>query len=272
MKNKLFLIVLFAVLLLDSRAQSIINSVAPLTTAGNFFTTSINSGNTINTNGWGSNLLIQGSGGSGGAITFRNESYSTRAVHFIGGPSANPVGDFWHGIQTGTPGSTVANTYAYHICGTDNNNAIGMTLGDVRFINSVFVNTRLAVNTTNPTATLHNSGSVRFQNLTTGTPTTLLGTDVSGNVYSADGLRLNQSFTDYGTFYRYGVNTSASGSKITSISAGPTGNGRMAAAEFLATSDERFKKDIKILENVTSKIMRLRGVSYTWKVEEYKDR
>jgi len=45
-----------------------------------------------------------------------------------------------------------------------------------------------------------------------------------------------------------------------------------ASGQFISGSDERFKKDIKPLDNVLERIDRLQGVSFSWRQEEFSER
>jgi hypothetical protein len=49
-------------------------------------------------------------------------------------------------------------------------------------------------------------------------------------------------------------------------------NGYVYSPYAFQTSDIRFKKNIKELDNVLEKVMKLRGVKYEWRAEEYPDR
>ena len=49
-------------------------------------------------------------------------------------------------------------------------------------------------------------------------------------------------------------------------------SGNVLAAGYLYTSDRRFKKNIKTLEDPLEKILQLRGVSFDWRVEEFPER
>ncbi|MCH8904367.1 MAG: tail fiber domain-containing protein, partial [Bacteroidetes bacterium] len=49
-------------------------------------------------------------------------------------------------------------------------------------------------------------------------------------------------------------------------------NGKMKSDGYTETSDRRLKKEIHTLENALDKVMALRGVSYYWRVDEFKDR
>jgi hypothetical protein len=49
-------------------------------------------------------------------------------------------------------------------------------------------------------------------------------------------------------------------------------NGLTTATAFVATSDKRFKKDIKPIENALDKINKLTGVTYNWRTSEFKER
>ena len=48
--------------------------------------------------------------------------------------------------------------------------------------------------------------------------------------------------------------------------------GNVTAPQFIATSDKIYKKDIKTVENPTSIIKKMRGVSYIWKENFTEDR
>ncbi len=88
----------------------------------------------------------------------------------------------------------------------------------------------LGIGTTSPTARLHTNGTVRFQNIpTTSSGTYILTTDFSGNVRR----RLASSFSARGAVF----------------------------------SDNKYKKDVKEIDNALEAILKLSGKSYSWKKE-----
>ncbi len=157
-----------------------------------------------------------------------------------------------------------------------------------------------------PTAQLHTTGTVRFQGIATdNTFNEVVVIDANGNLakrtYSA-GASLSCTTVNYlpkvsgtntmgcsqifdnGTSVGIGTNTgftyTGGGAVITSGGGGiPVGttialkvNGLTSATSYVATSDKRFKKDIKSIENAMDLVNKLQGVSYKWRSSEFKER
>lgn len=99
----------------------------------------------------------------------------------------------------------------------------------------------LGIGTTNPTAQLHTTGTVRFQNLGSSSSNYFLVVDSNGNIRR-----------------RYVSNI---------------GGGGPCLCPFLKSapnSDAKFKKDIKDIDNPISKVLQLTGREYNWNTSEYK--
>ena len=99
----------------------------------------------------------------------------------------------------------------------------------------------LGIGTTSPTAQLHTTSTVRFQNLGSSSSNYFLVVDSNGNVRR-----------------RYVSNI---------------GGGDRCLCPYLKSapnSDGKFKKDIKDIDNPISKVLQLAGKEYNWNTSEYK--
>jgi hypothetical protein len=155
-----------------------------------------------------------------------------------------------------------------------------------------------------PTAQLHTLGTVRFQGITTdNTMNEVVVLDANGNLakraFPSTGATLSCSSVNYlskvtgsgvlncsqifddGTSVGIGTNTGftySGGGAVLSTGGSLPGtitlkvNGLTTADAFVATSDKRFKKDIKPIENALDKINKLTGVTYNWRADEFKER
>lgn len=160
-------------------------------------------------------------------------------------------------------------------------------LGDVLMLMNS--NGELGINTSNPTARLHVDGSVRFQNLSSGTGINYLTTDANGNVYHEPlsnltledydwykSLNGNQTTTfpssnsdDIFTLGRVGIGGAASLSETPSGTTNPMpitltvyGNSYASAGQW-TSSDQRYKKDIQEIRGSANKVLEgLTGYSY----------
>lgn len=163
----------------------------------------------------------------------------------------------------------------------------------------------VGIGTGAPTAQLHTTGGVRFQGLTTAAYTETVVIDANGNLakrpYSA-GATLSCAFTnliprvtgtntlgcseifDNGTSVGIGIASgfgftqpAGTGVLIPSSWTAPANfklyvNGDTRASGYFAISDERFKTNIKPLKKPLDILKRLRGVSYDWRYDAFKDR
>ena len=164
----------------------------------------------------------------------------------------------------------------------------------------------LGIGTPAPSEQLHTTSGVRFAGLTTGgTPNNTVVSDATGKLWlraiptsgisnacttinfvpkvstTGGNLSCSQIF-DNGT--SVGIGTS-SGFAYTWVS-GLTGttpppasgnvrlfvNGVTKALAYFATSDVRYKKDIKSINNASDIISKLDGKTYFWKTDEYKEK
>lgn len=166
-------------------------------------------------------------------------------------------------------------------------------------------NGNVGIGTGGPTAQLHTTGSVRFQGIVTAAHPEVVVIDASGNLakrpYSSgttlacvtanqvpkvtgiNTLGCSQIF-DNGTSVGIGISTgfaftqpSGSGALIHSTWTAPADfklyvNGNTRASGYFAISDERFKMNIKPLEGPLDKLKQVKGVTYNWRVNEFKDR
>ncbi len=192
---------------------------------------------------------------------------------FIGGPAFD--GDFYIGTKIGLTTDTTPN-YLMRFSRTKGSPAgivAGQIMaGQVDCFRDFIVNNgnnRVGIGTSTPTTRLHAVGGVRFENLSTATPTRLIGIDVSGNVCPAPGFSADQYvFTSYANYARTGIVYNNNMTTLVRLYA----YGSIGATEFVATSDRRFKKDIQPIPDGLAKIQKLNGVSYHWRKDEFKDR
>lgn len=69
-----------------------------------------------------------------------------------------------------------------------------------------------------------------------------------------------------------GIGTTTPGYKLDVQGGDINASGSVRAAGVALTSDIRYKEDIAPLENVLEKILKIRGVSYNWKAEEFPEK
>ncbi|WP_413612353.1 tail fiber domain-containing protein [Bdellovibrio sp. HCB-110] len=105
-----------------------------------------------------------------------------------------------------------------------------------------------------------------------------------GNGYATVGLQNDLSFTYWsGTTAttilsldsvasNVGIGTTSPGYKLDVQGGDINASGSVRSAGVALTSDIRFKKDIQVLDHSLEKILKLRGVSYNWKTQEYPER
>ena len=157
----------------------------------------------------------------------------------------------------------------------------------------IYTNGRVGIGVSSPSAQLHTTSTVRFQNLPNGTaPTYLLGTDSSGNVreYSPNngGVALDrcllprgQTQTNFLTKItltgdltcsqvfdngqNVGVGTVTPDEKLTV-------NGIVKANGAIFISDKKFKTEINKIQNSLSLVTKLDGKTYYWKANEFKSK
>lgn len=157
-----------------------------------------------------------------------------------------------------------------------------------------------------PTEQLHTTAGVRFAGLVAGgAPTSMVVADVDGKLWRANLPTGNATLTcgnvnfvpkvtaantmgcsqifDNGVSVGIGTTNgfiySGAGGVLGSGALPNAGdvitlrvNGLTQATAFIATSDGRFKKDIKTIENALDKISKLNGVTYNWRSEEFKSK
>lgn len=144
--------------------------------------------------------------------------------------------------------------------------------------------TNVGINTTAPSAKLHNNGTVRFENLPTSTTNnTFITSDVNGNLarqtvtfgnvnstcFTANfipknngtGLSCSQIF-DNGT--NVGIGTTSPSNKLTV-------NGAVQSISNLFISDIIYKEKIAPINNALELINKLDGKTYNWKVSQFPD-
>ncbi len=149
------------------------------------------------------------------------------------------------------------------------------------------VNGNLGLNTSTPAARFHVNGSVRFQNLPSGSGTSMLVIDNDGDVTKTsfppnvtlncvdenfipkvtgtDQLGCSQILDDGSTVGINGIsNTYMSNPLVLYVN----GNGQ-CTGNWYVTSDRNYKKDITELSGTLNDIQKLRGVHYSFKAEEY---
>jgi hypothetical protein len=160
--------------------------------------------------------------------------------------------------------------------------------------------TNIGINTTTPTAKLHNNGSVRLENLpNVNTNTYLIGSDINGNLTkqitnfgnlsstcfttnfipknNGTALTCSQIF-DNGTSVGIGTssnfNYSTSG-LATTTTGYTTGTLKLNIAGvtrgnvFISTSDQSYKLNITPISDALSKVLKLNGVTYNWDLNNY---
>ena len=94
--------------------------------------------------------------------------------------------------------------------------------------------------------------------------TPLLSAEPDGTIRKTN-ILLNSSASSY-TDYGYG-GTSYYGT--TTLGVAMAVGGRLSATEYLATSDLRYKQNVKAITDPINKIKSLRGVTYNWKSKEF---
>jgi hypothetical protein len=149
-----------------------------------------------------------------------------------------------------------------------------------------------------PTADFHTKGTVRHQNLPSGSGTPLVA-DINGNVFvssapllqnschtigmvpkvtSANGdLNCSQVFDDG---FSVGIGTTGpflfgGGSPIFGTPAGTMKldvAGTFRAVSVVVTSDAKYKTQVTSLENSLDKVMKLNGVEYYWNFEKFSEK
>jgi len=164
-------------------------------------------------------------------------------------------------------------------------------------------NGNVGIGTESPTQQLHTTGGVRFQGLTNGTVTDLVGIDANGVLFRTPGGGTSNSC---GAVNFIPKTTSTSGAlgcsqlfdNGTSVGIGSTGpfaytwsgglsgttappssgnlkldiNGVSRALAYFATSDKRFKENIQPVENAMDLVAQLNPVRYNWtskKIQQY---
>lgn len=159
------------------------------------------------------------------------------------------------------------------------------------------VDGQLGINETDPQATLHVDGTVRFENLSTSAGNYMLVVDNDGDVFRtslpSSGTELNCATTNYipkvtGTdeldcsqIQDDGSTVGINGTTSTWNFGGGIGtqsvrlyiNGNTVSdGYFWSSSDVRFKRDITPVASALDKVTSLEGVSYNYRTDEFPDR
>jgi hypothetical protein len=206
---------------------------------------------------------------------------------------------FFYIGAAGTAGNVIPNWSFLPKIGIANNG--GMAIGSAYAVSStnsdgiLTVSNRVGVGTNAPTDQLHTTGSVRFQGLTSGTITDLVGIDASGKLWRtsvpSSGLQSTCATINmipkitgsnqvgcsiiYDNGTSVGIGTTGgfgytSGATLSNGSPTPPStftlsvNGWTSSTAFVALSDRRYKKDIQRIKGALDKVIKLEGVSYYW--------
>jgi hypothetical protein len=166
------------------------------------------------------------------------------------------------------------------------------------------LNGNLGIGTPAPSEQLHTTYGVRFEGLSVSTQSFIVSIDPTGKLFkmatpssgitnacattnfvpktsSGGNLTCSQIFDD-GTSIGIGTTTGFAYTwpgGLTGTIAPPTSgtvklniNGVSKALAYFATSDIRFKKDIKTISNAIDILKKIEGKTYLWKSEEFKDK
>lgn len=229
--------------------------------------------------------------------------FSENSKYIFNGPAAaiqmTQGRMFFYTGASGTAGNVIANWSFLPKLGVANNG--GFAIGSPYAVSStnadgvLTVSSKIGLGTNAPTEQLHTTGTVRFQGLTSGTVTNLLGSDATGKLWltpiPSGGLQ--STCTTVNMVPKISATNQVSCSKIfdngTSVGIGTTGsfaytsgatlangtppppsvftlsvNGWTSSTAFVALSDRRYKKNIRAIEGSLDKVLRLKGVSYYW--------
>ena len=185
------------------------------------------------------------------------------ATSFVGPLTGNVTGN-----ASGSSGSCTGNAATATILATARN------IGGVSFDGSAAIN----LPGVNATGTQDTSGNAATATLATnaqglsGTPDIAIGDlTASGNVSIAGTLTYqdvtNMDVLGIGTFQQ-GIQILANGVNVTGFSTFKTGvniTGVCTATDFNSTSDTSVKKNIQVIEDPLASIVRIEGVTFTWK-------
>lgn len=215
--------------------------------------------------------------GTNSGLTNRG-SQNTFLGKGTGENSGNSEGNVFIGFQAG---QNEINSNRLYIA--NSNTTIPLIFGN-------FAQGRVSLGTAAPTAQFHTTGGVRFQGLTDDfTVPQLVGSDNDGNLFTIDvnvngGIPINNCGVE-NTVPRIGADNDLICSQITddgtivTIGGGTPAilpNARLfvngnteVAGSFFTTSDKKYKKNIRIVPSALSKIVQLRGVSYSYNKEKF---
>ncbi len=200
---------------------------------------------------------------TGTNLTFNSSSGALTATSFVGALTGNVTGN-----TSGSSGSCTGNAATATILATARN------IGGVSFDGSAAIN----LPGVNATGTQDTSGNAATATLATnaqglsGTPDIAIGDlTASGNVSIAGTLTYqdvtNMDVLGIGTFQQ-GIQILANGVNVTGFSTFKTGvniTGVCTATDFNSTSDTSVKKNIQVIEDPLASIVRIEGVTFTWK-------
>ncbi|MBC8756460.1 tail fiber domain-containing protein [Kordia sp. YSTF-M3] len=209
-----------------------------------------------------------------GAVRFQNLSNGTTATFMLGTDTSGNVREY--PVPSGG-GSSDADWFK-------TTGGIPTSIND-----NIYTNGQVGIGTSSPTAQLHTTGKLRFENLPFARSATyILGTDANGNVQqysnnfngvslrcllvspqtptnrltkvtSSGDLTCSQVF-DNGT--NVGVGTVTPTYKLSV-------NGPVHSMANIFISDKKFKKNIVAIENPLETLLKLNGKKYDWRVGEF---
>ena len=125
----------------------------------------------------------------------------------------------------------------------------------------------------NSNLVLASTGSTISRNIADANPSLIVQQTNAGS--SGDILQLKNNATTVMTIQQggdVGIGTTSPSYKLDVQGGDINASGSVRAAGIALTSDIRYKKDILPLENVLEKILKIRGVSYNWKTDEFPEK
>ena len=194
-----------------------------------------------------------------GALTFADGFTSSGTTSFTGGVTNSGTTSFTGAVSLASQTVTVgAATIEGAATFNDGFTSAGVTsfTSEVSVINQVLT-------TTGATA----KGALTFANgfTSAGVTSFTAAVDAASQTVTLTGSTLEGAFTiDAMTTFTNGLSSDA---LLTAT--GMTVSGTVTASGAALTSDRRYKKNVSALSSPLESIMKLKGVSYDWKVEEY---
>jgi hypothetical protein len=179
----------------------------------------------------------------------------------IGAPSGNVIGPVYMKTNTG-------NRLAF----LDKDNHENLTILD---------NGNVGIGTDEPQAMLHVNGSITTDPIYTHPDCKTWKNCISSHVFTSmhyygknntDPIYLGELDNDVFIRGNVGIGTVSASSEKLYVAGDAKITGNVDANNFPGSSDERWKKGIKTLDNSLNKITALRGVSYEWKRDEFPDK